>query len=128
MTSLVGWFHDAGRANVGESRNGTLRENPNRYRSRATTPNLRCRRTKTAVAADARTPKNGRLRESTRRSVVCGPKSTSKPPTGPDRKPRRRHEEQPEGGPDVRRHGQGNVRSEERRVGKECRSRWSPYP
>src|SRR3712207_6929155 len=74
MTSLVGWFHDAGRANVGESRNGTLRENSNRYRSRATTPKLRCRRTKTAVAADARTPKNGRLRESTRRSVVCGPK------------------------------------------------------
>ena len=23
--------------------------------------------------------------------------------------------------------GQGNARSEERRVGKECRSRWSPY-
>ena len=24
--------------------------------------------------------------------------------------------------------GTGKVRSEERRVGKECRSRWSPYP
>ena len=24
-------------------------------------------------------------------------------------------------------HGQGDHRSEERRVGKECRSRWSPY-
>ena len=25
------------------------------------------------------------------------------------------------------RHGRGTTRSEERRVGKECRSRWSPY-
>src|SRR5256885_3795991 len=28
---------------------------------------------------------------------------------------------------DVRRHGRRPRRSEERRVGKECRSRWSPY-
>jgi dihydrofolate reductase len=34
---------------------------------------LRRRRTKTAVAADARTPENGRPREPARRSVVCGP-------------------------------------------------------
>src|SRR3712207_9045937 len=30
-------------------------------------------------------------------------------------------------GPDLQVHGSGNLRSEERRVGKECRSRWSPY-
>src|SRR5215203_7197340 len=29
--------------------------------------------------------------------------------------------------PDARRAGDGAARSEERRVGKECRSRWSPY-
>src|SRR5476651_2791133 len=29
--------------------------------------------------------------------------------------------------PGVRRQPDGSVRSEERRVGKECRSRWSPY-
>ena len=31
------------------------------------------------------------------------------------------------GAPLVRRGSIGHVRSEERRVGKECRSRWSPY-
>src|SRR5256885_16840392 len=29
--------------------------------------------------------------------------------------------------PDDRQHVSGRLRSEERRVGKECRSRWSPY-
>src|ERR1039458_8921115 len=31
------------------------------------------------------------------------------------------------GNPPVRFGGRGGARSEERRVGKECRSRWSPY-
>ena len=30
-------------------------------------------------------------------------------------------------GDDIRRSGASSIRSEERRVGKECRSRWSPY-
>ena len=32
-----------------------------------------------------------------------------------------------EGKPDVLIYKEGEARSEERRVGKECRSRWSPY-
>src|SRR5256885_4589817 len=46
--------------------------------------------------------------------------------TGPERRRRRRQSTASRGG-GQRHRGRASSRSEERRVGKECRSRWSPY-
>src|SRR5687767_15644321 len=71
-------------------------------------------------------------------SGAAGGRSSDEDPPSPaaaDRDRRRRARHRPAGGPRARagrhssgrRPGAGRERSEERRVGKECRSRWAPY-
>src|SRR5712664_1146142 len=59
--------------------------------------------------------------------IVTGVKTCALPISG---RPSRRHPEQSRGGGQIVRcipNSGLSTRSEERRVGKECRSRWSPY-